>query len=261
LRLCPTRGVLGHGGDRGVDIVGDIRNDGVMRLGTPPIPLPTGDNTMNTFTTIASIERVLDTMDSAPATYAQELSALVASGYADKLPLDIKGKPSAAIAAVIADIHEAYTSAGVSGVKALRHRTLRLKYAIHILAANPKRDEETPENFVKRCVKIRSMANAGDRDQIDKAIKGSQAKVKRAARPATPKAKPAKAAKATEAPEVPEVLSVGDALDKAHNELVRAMSAYSDAVDNYRKEGKRLTAKSVSTITTRAHNLVSLLAG
>ena len=216
---------------------------------------------MNTFNTIAQVESVLDTMDSAPATYAEQLSALVSQGYADKLPLDIKGKPASDIAAVIADIHAAYSAAGVSGVKALRQRTLRLKYALHILASNPKRDEETPENFVKRCVKIRSMANAGDRDQIDKAIKGSQAKVKRAARPATPKAKPAKAAKATEAPEAPEVLSVGDALDKAHNELVRAMSAYSDAVDNYRKDGKRLTAKSVSTITTRAHNLVSLLAG
>jgi hypothetical protein len=216
---------------------------------------------MNTFTTIASIERVLDTMDSAPATYAEQLSALVSQGYADKLPLDIKGKPSNEIAAVIAEIHSAYSEAGISGIKALRHRTLRLKYALHILAANPKREEETPENFVKRCVKIRSMANAGDRDQIDKAIKGSQAKVKRAARPATPKAKAAKAAKADKVAEVVEVLTVGDALDKAHNELVRAMSAYSDAVDNYRKEGKRLTAKSVSTITTRAHNLVSLLAG
>ena len=216
---------------------------------------------MNTFTTIASIERVLDTMDNAPATYAQELSALVASGYADKLPLDIKGKPSAAIAAVIADIHEAYTAAGVSGIKALRHRTLRLKYAIHILAANPKRDEETLENFVKRCIRIRSMANAGDRAQIDKAIAGSQKKVTRKPRPDKPSKKAPKIDKAPEVPQVPEVLSVGDALDKAHNELVRAMSAYSDAVDNYRKEGKRLTAKSVSTITTRAHNLVSLLAG
>jgi hypothetical protein len=217
--------------------------------------------TMNKFTTIAQVESVLDTMANAPATYAEQLSALVASGYADKLPIDIKGKPSADIAAVIADIHAAYSAAGVSGVKALRHRTLRLKYAIHILAANPKRDEETPENYVKRCIRIRSMANAGDRDQIDKAIKGSQSKVKRPARPASGKpAKPAKGAK-TAIPEVPEVLSVGDALDKAHNELVRAMSAYSDAVDNYRKEGKRLTAKSVSTITTRAHSLVSLLAG
>jgi hypothetical protein len=218
---------------------------------------------MNTFTTIASIERVLDTMGSAPATYAQELSALVASGYADKLPLDIKGKPSAAIAAVIAEIHAAYSEAGISGVKARQHRTLRLKYAIHILAANPKSEEETLENFIKRCLKIRSMANAGDRDQIDKAIKGSRATVRRAARPATGSkgSKGSKPAKPAKAPEVPEVLSVGDALDKAHNELVRAMSAYSDAVDNYRKEGKRLTAKSVSTITTRAHNLVSLLAG
>jgi len=217
---------------------------------------------MNTFTTIASIERVLDTMDSAPATYAQELSALVASGYADKLPLDIKGKPSADIAAVIADIHEAYTSAGVSGVKALRHRTLRLKYAIHILAANPQSEGETPEKFIARCVKIRSMANAGDRTQIDKAIAGSRKPVtRRKARVNKGSKTPDKGSKTPEAPEVPEVLSVGDALDKAHNELVRAMSAYSDAVDNYRKEGKRLTAKSVSTITTRAHNLVSLLAG
>lgn len=215
---------------------------------------------MNTFNTIAQVESVLDTMETAPATYAEQLSALVSAGYADQLPLDIKGKPTSEVATVIAEIHAAYSAAGVSGVKALRQRTLRLKYALHILASNPKRDEETPENFVKRCTKIRSMANAGDRDQIDKAIKGSQAKVKRAARPATPKAK-AKAPKADKAPEVVEVLSVGDALDKAHNELVRAMSAYSDAVDNYRKDGKRLTAKSVSTITTRAHNLVSLLAG
>ena len=218
---------------------------------------------MNKFLTIAATERVLDTMDSAPATYAEQLSALVASGYADKLPLDIKGKPSSDIAAVIADIHAAYSAAGVSGVKALRHRTLRLKYAIHILAANPQSEGETPEKFVARCVKIRSMANAGDRTQIDKAIAGSRKPVtRRKARPASGKpAKPAKGAKTPATPEVPEVLSVGDALDKAHNELVRAMSAYSDAVDNYRKDGKRLTAKSVSTITTRAHSLVSLLAG
>lgn len=220
---------------------------------------------MNTFTTIASIERVLDTMDSAPATYAQELSALVAAGYADKLPIDIKGKPSADIAAVIADIHAAYSAADVSGVKALRHRTLRLKYAIHILAANPQSDEETDENFIKRCIKIRSMANAGDRDQIDKAIAGSRKPVtRRKARVNKGSKTPDKGSKTPatpEVPEVPEVLSVGDALDKAHNELVRAMAAYSDAVDNYRKDGKRLTAKSVSTITTRAHSLVSMLAG
>ena len=248
-------------GERVLDIVGAEWKNGVMRLGTPPIPLPTGDNIMNTFLAIAKADTVLDTMEAAPGTYSDQLIMLVAAGYADKLPLDTKGKPSNDVAPVIADIHEAYKLAGVSTTKALRHRTLRLKYAIHILAANPKRDEETAENFIKRCVKIRSMANAGDRDQIDKAIAGSRKPVNRKARPATPKAKPAKAAKATEAPEVPEVLSVGDALDKAHNELVRAMSAYSDAVDNYRKEGKRLTAKSVSTITTRAHNLVSMLAG
>ena len=216
---------------------------------------------MNKFTSIAVTESVLDTMDAAPATYAEQLSSLVASGYAELLPLDIKGKPTNEVAAVISEIHAAYSAAGVSGVKALRHRTLRLKYAIHILAANPKREEETDENYVKRCLRIRSMANAGDRDQIDKAIKGSQAKVKRAARPASGKAKAATVSKAAKPAETPEVLSVGDALDKAHNELVRAMSAYSEAVENYRKDGKRMTAKSVSTITTRAHNLVSLLAG
>jgi hypothetical protein len=165
------------------------------------------------------------------------------------------------VAKVIADIHEAYQSAGVSGIKALRNRTLRLKYAVHILAANPKRDEETEENYVKRCLKIRSMANAGDRDQIDKAIKGSTAKVKRTARPIEPKAKPAKVTPELIAEPAPKPADVNDALTVAHNELVKAMSAYADAVDAYRKAGKTMTKASVSTITTRAHNLVSLLAG
>jgi hypothetical protein len=216
---------------------------------------------MNTFNAIAQSDQVLDSIESAPATYAEQLTALALAGYADKLPLDVKGKPTADVAKVIADIHEAYQSAGVSGIKALRNRTLRLKYAVHILAANPKRDEETEENYVKRCLKIRSMANAGDRDQIDKAIKGSTAKVKRTARPIEPKAKPAKVTPELIAEPAPKPADVNDALTVAHNELVKAMSAYADAVDAYRKAGKTMTKASVSTITTRAHNLVSLLAG
>lgn len=216
---------------------------------------------MNTFSTIAMNDQVLDTMESAPATYAEQLTALVAKGYAELLPLDAKGKPTAPVAKVMSEIQEAYASAGVSGIKALRHRTLRLKYAIHILSANPKRDEETEENYVKRCLKIRSMANAGDRDQIDKAIKGSTAKVKRTARPIEPKGKPAKVTEAPAEVETPKPVDVNEALDLAQNELVRAMSAYADALDNFRKSGKKVTATRVSTITTRAHNLVSLLAG
>ena len=216
---------------------------------------------MNTFIAIAQADTVLDTMETAPATYAEQLTTLVAMGYADKLPLDTKGKPSNDVALVIADIHAAYKMAGVSTVKALRARTLRLKYSLHILTANPKREEETEENYVKRCGKIRSMANAGDRDQIDKAIKGSTAKVKRTARPIEPKAKATKATPELIAEPAPKPLDVNDALTVAHNELVKAMGAYADAVDAYRKAGKTMTKASVSTITTRAHNLVSLLAG
>ncbi len=225
---------------------------------------------MNTFNAIAQSDQVLDSIESAPATYAEQLTALALAGYADKLPLDVKGKPAADVAKVIADIHEAYQSAGVSGIKALRNRTLRLKYAVHILAANPKDEEETEENYIKRCLKIRSMANAGDRDQIDKAIKGSTAKVSRKSRINSEKDNSkGNKSKATDKEfdpasvviDEPKPADVNDALTMAHNELVKAMSAYADAVDAYRKAGKTMTKASVSTITTRAHNLVSLLAG
>lgn len=226
---------------------------------------------MNTFNAIAQSDQVLDSIESAPATYAEQLTALAVAGYADRLPLDVKGKPAADVALVIADIHEAYQAAGVSGIKALRNRTLRLKYAVHILAANPKRDEETDENYVKRCLKIRSMANAGDRDQIDKAIKGSTAKVNRRKSRINSEKDNSKGnkSKATDSEfdpasaviDEPKPIDVNDALTLAHNELVKAMGAYADAVDNYRKAGKKMTKASVTTITTRAHNLVSLLAG
>jgi hypothetical protein len=213
---------------------------------------------MNTFAAIAKTEQVLDTMATAPADYAAQLTALVASGYSDKLPLGVAGKPVAAVAVILDQIKAAYRDAGVTTAKALRQRTLRLTYAIHILAANPKRDEETEENYVKRCARIRAMANAGDRAQIDKAIAGSTAKPKRAARPNSGKASKATPKPAATVEEVEEV-SPAAAYDQAHNALVKALGDYMAAMDAYRANGGKVTKAASSAVTTRAQALIAAL--
>lgn len=214
----------------------------------------------NTFTTVAQFDNVMDLANDAPANYAKALTDLVAEGYADKLPMDVKGKPAGERADIINLIKAAYKAQGVTTDAALRQRALRLTYALHILNANPKRDEETEENYVKRVARIRAMANAGDRKQIDKALAGSTAPVKRGARNAggtgKGKGKPAK----VETPETPaKVETPADRFNAAQTELAKVLTEYMDALDAYRANGGKVTKAASSLITGKAQALIASL--
>ena len=209
---------------------------------------------MNRFAAIAKIDYVLDSADSAPEQYAQALTALVP--LADKIELPKgKGRQGGDQEALNKELAEAYRAVG-HNVATARKYALRLKYAILILAANPKREEETEDNYVKRCKRIRAMANAGDVAQIEKAIAGDPAKVTRKPRP--PKGKPAKADKpeTVETVEVPE-LSPADRYDSAHNALMVALKEYQDARDAWVAEGGRPTKKSTSIVESKLRSLIA----
>ena len=212
----------------------------------------------NQFATIATLDQVLDMAGDAPTQYATELTDLVAKGYAELLPMGKAGRASAEVQAVKNEVMDAYKAAGVSNVSARRKRVLRLTYALHILAANPKRDEETEENYVKRVGRIRAIANGGDLDTVTKAIKGASPRKARPDKPAKPASKaPSKAGKAETETETEQTPS--ERYELAQNALVKAMSEYMDAVDLFRKDGKRMSKASVQQVTARAHQIVSML--
>jgi hypothetical protein len=214
-------------------------------------------NMSNQFATIATLDQVLDMAGEAPMQYATELTQLVSKGYAELLPMSKAGRASAEVQTVKDEIMDAYKSAGVSNVSARRKRVLRLTYALHILSANPKREEETEDNYVKRVSRIRAIANGGDLDTVNKAIKGASP---RKARPDKPAKAASKKSKATETePETDKEQTPSERYELAQNALVKAMSEYMDAVDAFRKDGKRMSKASVQQVTARAHQIVSML--
>ena len=193
----------------------------------------------NAIELFVNADAALNSLTTAPIDYAAGLSMLVTEGYAERLPMNVKGKPTKDVAEAKAELAQAYKAKGITSPTAIRNHILRATYAIHILAANPRRESETAEAFVTRCQKIRAMANAGDSDQIAKAIAGSTAKVTRKTK--GPKSEP-KAPKAPKAPEAPKPVTVAD----THNALMAALSAHMDALSKHSADGGTIT-KAMST--------------
>ena len=214
---------------------------------------------MNALTTYAHADSTLDAITTAPAAYAEALTALVADGWADRLPLDVKGRPSGDVADAKREAQEAFRAAGVTGAPALRQRVLRMTYALHILAANTRRDGETDEAYVARVGKIRTIANGGEREAVDRAIKGKPAAPKAPKAPG--KRGPGKAGgKAPKAPEAPKAANPAEAYEAAQNALVAAASAYLDALAAHRKAGGKVTKASAQQVTHRMNAITAALA-
>lgn len=213
-------------------------------------------------TLIAAADTVMDRQADAPKEYAAALTQMVADGWADRLPMDAKGRPSGDRASAIAEVQAAYKSAGVTGAPALRQRVLRLTYALHILAANGRREDESEEAYVTRVGRIRTMSNVGDRAQIDKALAGSTAKPKRrnVKGPKDPKGGKAPKGGKVETVDTPKVVNPKDRYDAAHNALVAALSEYMDALAAYRADGGKETKAARQQVTHRANAAIALLA-
>ena len=221
--------------------------------------------------TYADSDSVMDRAMDAPKAYADALTALVSEGWADRLPYGVKGKPTAQVAAAKREVTDAFRAAGVTGAAALRARVLRATYAIHVLAANPRRDGESDEAYVTRCATIRKIANNGDVAQVEKALKGEKATAKRKARNmggtgSKGKASKGDAPKGGQTPEVPEVPEVpvtvdpAKALVLAHNSLMAAIDTYKAALIEFRAEGGKPTAASLKATKTKATELLAAIA-
>lgn len=220
--------------------------------------------------TYADSDSVMDRAMDAPKAYADALTALVAEGWADRLPYGVKGKPTAQVAAAKREVTEAFQAVGVTGAPALRARVLRATYAIHVLAANPRRDGESDEAYVTRCATIRKIANNGDVTQVEKALKGEKATAKRKARNMGGTGGKGKASKGDaskgdqtpETPETPEPVTVdpAKALVLAHNALMAAIDTYAQALTEFRATGGKPTAASLKAAKTKATELLAAIA-
>lgn len=216
--------------------------------------------------TFAIADTTKDRAQTVDADYAESLTALVADGWADRLPYGAtSGRPTGERAAAIETVKEAFATAGVSGAKALRQRVLRLTYAVAILAANPRREDESEEAYVKRCIRIRVLANAGDMDAIEKAVtgKGVTAPTRRGTK--GPKAgrtqgKGGKSATAPKVEDAPKEVTPKERYETAHNALVKALQDYLGAVEDYRKEGGKITKAAAQQVTHRANAAIAALA-
>jgi hypothetical protein len=220
-----------------------------------------GNMKHNALTAIAAADVIIDGQADAPRNYAEALTQMVADGWADRLPMDVKGRPSGDVAAAKSEVQAAYKAAGVTGAPALRQRVLRLTYALHILAANGRREDEADDAYVTRVGRIRNMANAGDRAQIDKALAGSDAKAKRRGTKG-PKAgrKGGKGGK-TDTPEVPEVpMSPADRWTAAVAALIPALIEARDAAEACNAEGVRRTKASQQQVKHRVTEVLAALA-
>lgn len=214
----------------------------------------------NALTAIAAADTIMDGQKDAPKHYADALTAMVADGWADRLPMDAKGRPSGDRAAAIAEVQAAYKSAGVTGAPALRQRVLRLTYALHILAANGRREDEADDAYVTRVGRIRTIANVGDRAQVDKALAGSTAKAKRRGPNRQGGGKKGGQKGGQKGEETPKVVSPKDRYDAAHNALVAALSEYMDALAAYRADGGKVTKAASGQIVGRANTALAALA-
>jgi hypothetical protein len=215
---------------------------------------------MNTFSTIAKIDNVLDLAGDAPTQYAGELVRLVGEGYAVSLPMSVKGKPTSEVKAIKDQIVMAYREQGVSAGAGMRKRVLRLTYALHILSANPQGEGETPEAFVTRVSRMRAIANGCDLATIEKAIKGATPRKARPDKKDKPASKPAdKNADKPAVKPADKVLTPNQIYVEAHNALIVAMTTYQNAVADHIKAGGTLSKASVTQVTLRATNILKTL--
>lgn len=216
----------------------------------------------NALTAIAAADVIIDGQADAPRNYAEALTQMVADGWADRLPMDVKGRPSGDVAAAKSEVQAAYKAAGVTGAPALRQRVLRLTYALHILAANGRREDEADDAYVTRVGRIRNMANAGDRAQIDRALAGADAKAKRRGTKG-PKVKGGKGGKGgkVETPEVPEVpVSAADRWTNAVAALIPALIEARNAAEACNAEGVKRTKASQQQVKHRITEVLAALA-
>jgi hypothetical protein len=204
-------------------------------------------------------DNTLDAVADAPRLYAESLAGMVAEGMADvigwreDLP---KGRPSGDRAKMLTDVKAAFRDAGRSD-RGARDAVTRLTYALAILAANGRRDDETDEAFVTRCAKIRVIANAGDMDAIMKAVKGDVRKPVRRG-PKGPGPKAPKAPKTPKAPEAP--ANTGDAMTATWNNLTAAVDAFRAAVTAHVDGGGKVTKAMAQQGKIRAEGLAEFLA-
>lgn len=213
-----------------------------------------------------SIDVVLDAAPDAPRIYADTLTALVADGYAELLPMGVKGKPTGERAEVLTELHEAYKAQGVTAIAGRRNRITRLTYALAILAANPRREEESDEAYIKRCATIRKIANDGDVPTIEKALRGPVERKGRGTKgPKDGRTRGRKGAASGDStpeevtPEEAKPADTGARLVAAHNALMAAMKEFQEAHEEHVKTGGKITKAAATQVTTRAAHLIKAL--
>lgn len=219
---------------------------------------------MNALTTLIAADVTLERAGTAPADYAAGLTALVAEGWADRLPMGAKGRPTGDRADALAEVTAGYRAAGLSA-SAAKNRVTRLTYALAILAApgNARREEETDDAYVARVSKIRTIANAGDVEAITRAIDN-------AAKVASPRkgrgvakvqgGKAAKGGKADKPVTEAKPVDKGERYTAAHNALVAALTEYATAVEEYVADGGKVTKASAQQIGHRLAVVAGLVA-
>lgn len=193
----------------------------------------------NALTMYVEADRDLDAATDAPARYAEALTALVADGWAERVTMPTSGRPTAAETGARKPLTDALNTRGGSAA-AKRQRVLRAIYAVHILAANPRREDESDEAYVARCLKVRAIATEGNRDQVDKAIKGAAkgtARTSKGRKTGTPN----KAPKTPETPETPKPADTGEAVTATYEDFRKSSIAMRDAIDEHTKGGGKVT--------------------
>jgi hypothetical protein len=207
-------------------------------------------NALNEF---ATADATLDGVATAPARYANALVALVADGWANRLPIGVKGRPTGDRKLAITEAQEAFTAAGVDGKDALTKRVQRLTYALAIYAANPRKDSEAEDKFVTRVKAMRKVANAGDESAVLAAIAGKAPKPKAPKAPKTPKTPKVKDEPKVEAPK-PVTLT------DTHNALMAALSAHMDALTAHKANGGTVTKAMVTAAQGKINALLAMIA-
>jgi hypothetical protein len=207
---------------------------------------------------------ILDAVPDAPRLYAASLTKLVAEGYAELLPMGVKGRPSGERAEILNSLDALYSEHGVTSKKARTQRITRLTYALAILAANGRRDGEEDEAYIRRCATIRKIANDGDMATIEKALKGSTERKGRGTKgPKSGRTTGRKggttSGKGGETPETPKTVDPAERYQAAHNALIAAISEFGTAHAEYVKGGGKVTKAAATAITTRARVLITEL--
>jgi hypothetical protein len=208
----------------------------------------------NALSEFATADAMLDGVATAPARYATALVALVGEGWANRLPIGVKGRPTGDRKEAITEAQEAFAAAGVDGKDALTKRVQRLTYALAIYAANPRKDAEADDKFVTRVKAMRKVANAGDEEAVLAAIAGKAPKPKTPKAPKAPKTAP----KPKDEPKVetPKPVTVTD----THNALMAALSAHMDALTAHKANGGTVTKAMVTAAQGKINALLAMIA-